>query len=211
MPALFDFDFGLALQRVTRELRDQPRTGRAFVANPFEAELVEAHREEWLRDLKCRVESGRWSPGPIEICDAPKGGNLVRPAARLGIEDRVVYTAAVGACLPNIFTATRWSQGTCDFATRLNSSKLDTTEWMRNPFRGWKEFVDRSVYRCQTHPVVVVADIAGYFENISMNLLASDLRRIGSPSPAIKLSIYRRGARCRHDGGRRVPTDVRHR
>ncbi|MFZ2114472.1 MAG: RNA-directed DNA polymerase [Solirubrobacteraceae bacterium] len=99
----------------------------------------------------------------------------------------MVYTAAVGACLPNIFTATRWSQGTCDFATRLNSSKLDATEWMRNPFRGWKEFVDRSVYRCQTHPVVVVADIAGYFENISMNLLASDLRRIECPSPAIKL------------------------
>src|SRR3954469_11846016 len=92
-------NFDLAYARVRDELNDQPRSGRAFVENPFERELLETNLARWLSALRKRVTAGTYTPGAIELCGAPKGGDLIRPAARIGLDDRVVYTAAVGACL----------------------------------------------------------------------------------------------------------------
>lgn len=182
-------DLHLAYERVREELRDQPRTGRALARNPFELDLIEIDRESWLDGLETQLSNGSYIPGPIEVCDVPKGGGLVRPGVRLSVADRVVYTAAVGACIDKLDTATRWSQGSCDFATRLNPSKLHERSWLRNPFKGWKEWHDRSLQRLDSSSVeyVLTADIAGFFENISIGLLRSDLARIGCPADVADL------------------------
>jgi hypothetical protein len=182
-------DFSLAYERVLDELRDQPKTGRALAANPFELDLIELDRDTWLDTLAQRVADGLYVPGPIEVCDVPKAGGLVRPGVRLGVADRVAYTAAVGACIKHLDKATRWSQGSCDFATRLNPAKLDQKEWLRNPFRGWQEWHDRSLQRLDSGGVeyVLTADIAGFFENVNIGLLRSDLVRVGCPTLAIDL------------------------
>lgn len=182
-------DFQLAYKRVWDELRDQPRTGRALALNPFELDLIEMDREGWLEALERQVVDGSYLPGPIEVCDVPKGGGLVRPGVRLSVADRVVYTAAVGACIDQLDRATRWSQGSCDFATRLNPAKLHEKEWLRNPFKGWKEWHDRSLQQVDSNSVeyVLTADIAGFFENISIALLRSDLARIGCPPDVVNL------------------------
>jgi hypothetical protein len=179
----------LAYARVRDELVSQPKSFRALVTDPWELDLVEVDRDSWLANLGALVDSGQFVPGPVEVCDAPKGGGLVRPATRLHLADRVVYTAAVGACLPAIDQETRWSQGACDFAPRLDPSALGKREWLRSPFLGWDEFRTRSLQRLDspTFEFVLSADIAGYFENVSLSLLASDLRRIGCPDPAVRL------------------------
>lgn len=145
--------------------------------------------DRWVAELEKTVADRSYVPGPVEICDVPKGGGLVRPGVRLSVVDRVVYTAAVGACLDRIDQATRWSQGSRDFATRLNPAKLHEREWLRNPFKGWMEFHDRSLQRLDSASVeyVLTADIAGYFENISIGLLRSDLSRIGCPADCVAL------------------------
>lgn len=183
------FDLDLAYARARDELVAQPITGRALVARPLELELAEVDLASWLADLSRRLEDASYRAGPITIYDAPKGAGLVRPASQITLEDRVAYTAAVGACLPAIDAATRWSQGKTDFAMRLDPAKLQHRKWFRSPFKGWSEFNERSLrYLNRTRTTdVVLGDIAGYFENISLELLRSDLERIGCPSPAVSV------------------------
>lgn len=182
-------DLALAFERVRDELRARPRTARALAHNPFEIELIELDLDSWIEVLDARLNNDEYVPGPIEVCDYPKGLGLVRPGSRLAIEDRVVATAAVGACLDQIDLATRWSQGSCDFAARLDPAHLNDRDWFRNPFKGWKEFHDRSLQRLDspTFNYVLSADIAGFFENVNLGLLRSDLVRIGCPHEAISL------------------------
>lgn len=185
----FDLDFGLAFERVRDELRERPKTFRALAHNPFELDLIEFDLTEWLSKLEERVQESGYIPGGIDACDYPKGSNLVRPGSRLAVADRVVFTAAVGACIDQIDNATRWSQGGCDLACRLDPARLHGRRWFRNPFKGWSEFRTRSLQRLDspTYSVVLTADIAGFFENINIGLLKSDLARIGCPAPAIEL------------------------
>ena len=182
-------NFDLAYKRVQDELVDQPRSGRAFVANPFERELAELDLESWLAALKSDVIAGHYSPGEIELCGAPKGGDLVRPAARMSLADRVVYTAAVGSCVKYIVAATRWSQRTLDFAPLFHATHSHQRQWLLKPFLGWERWNERSLSRLALARTkfVVTADIAGFFENVSISRLRTDLIRIGSPAEVVDL------------------------
>jgi hypothetical protein len=179
----------LAFQRVRDELHEQRKTGRAFVANQFELDLVEGDYGAWIKEVTRELKAGRYAPGPIEYCNAPKGGGLVRPGVRLQVVDRVVFTAAVGACLRRIYAATRWSQGTIDFATQINPNALSKRSWLFSPFTGWDQWRKESVECLEQGRTkyVLTADIAGYFENISIGILRSDLVRIGCNQDVISL------------------------
>jgi Reverse transcriptase (RNA-dependent DNA polymerase) len=179
----------LAFRRVRDELVEQPKSGRAFVANPFELALAEVDIEAWLRDIGARVEADAYVPGAIQLAGAPKPGDLIRPAARITLEDRVVYTAALGACLKEIVAATRWSQSKVDFAPSFDAKHTYQRRWLRKPFTGWAKWTEQSVGKLEKPSVrhVVTVDIAGYFENISITLLHSELNRIGCPTAAIDL------------------------
>lgn len=83
-------NFDLALGRVRDELSQQRKTGRAFVSNPGELQLVELEEGSWLRDLRQSVLDGHFTPGPIQICAPPKGSGLMRPGVRMSLADRVV-------------------------------------------------------------------------------------------------------------------------
>jgi len=179
----------LAFQRACDEITEQPKSGRAFVANPFELELIGVDYDGWVKTLAAQLKAGEYTPGPIEYCNAPKSGGLVRPAARMQVADRVVYTAAVGACLKDIYRETRWSQKKIDFAVAINPKGLSARHWLLAPFAGWDGWRVESVRRLTAGKCryVLTADIAGYFENISIGILRSDLVRIGCHENAITL------------------------
>jgi Reverse transcriptase (RNA-dependent DNA polymerase) len=177
----------LAFQRVRDELLDQRKSGRAFVSNAFELDLISVEYDVWIKELAAKLKAGDYLPGPIEYCNAPKGGDLVRPAVRMQIADRVIYTAGVGACLRDIYRETRWSQKKIDFAVRLNPKGLTARHWLLSPFVGWDEWRKESMRRLESSRCryVLTADIAGYFENISIGILREDLVRIGCPANAV--------------------------
>src|SRR5207237_415893 len=121
------------------------------------------------------------------IADIPKGNGAVRPAALLNLEDRVVYAAAVGALLSAINLGLGWSQGKVDFSYRLSES-VRRVEWFTNRFNGWSAFRKVSVERIDNGAAhVVLTDITGFYENIDLTVLFSDLRTLGADSDVIQL------------------------
>jgi hypothetical protein len=128
----------LEVELAWRRVKSDLQTGRVFVHNPFEVELVEANLGEWLDRLRDKIAAG-YRPSSAVVADIPKGNGAVRPAALLTLEDRVVYAALVGAILPSINDGLRWSQGTVDFSYRLSDSPR-RVEWFTNFFNSWSAF-----------------------------------------------------------------------
>ncbi|MGC1164870.1 MAG: RNA-directed DNA polymerase [Solirubrobacterales bacterium] len=188
MAPLDKMNFDLAFKRVVDELTQQRKTGRAFVTNPYELELVELDRAAWLADLRQLVLEGSYIPGPIQICSAPKGSGLMRPGVRMSLADRVVYTAAVGSCVKHIVKTTKWSQRKTDFAP-LFAEEFQKRHWLLEPFTGWDLWTTETLRRLGLAKTkfVVTADIAGYFENISLSRLKSELTRAGCPADIVEL------------------------
>ena len=188
MPDLPRLNFKLAYERVVDELDDQSRSGRAFVPNVFERELAEVDLSQWLEALEKEVRSGAFTPGPMSICPAPKGGHLVRPGARMSLRDRVVYTAVVGAIVPKFVAVAAWSQRKVDFAPLFHATQPTKRNWLVRPYLGWKLWSEGSGTRVRKTSVkwVVVADIAGFYENVSLARLSYELRRMGVNKPLVE-------------------------
>lgn len=175
-------DLRLAWQRVKWDITNS----RAFVRNPYEIDLVEADLDGWLSNLTQEIENG-FNPSAATIAEVPKGGGAVRPGALLNLEDKVVYAACVGTALPAIYSTLEWSQGEVDFSYQI-SKEHHRPEWMKSAFPAWASFRERSLQKIQqgaTH--VVVTDITGFYENIDIGTLISDLRQIGIDIEVVNL------------------------
>jgi hypothetical protein len=175
-------DLDLAWRRVKSDLQ----TGRTFVHSPLEIELIEAARVDWLDQLREKLRIGYRPHSPL-IADIPKGNGAVRPGALLSLEDRVVYSAAVGAILGSINTGLAWSQGRVDFSYRL-SERLRRVDWFTNTFNSWTAFRNASLKRIEEGATyVVLTDITGFYENIDLAVLFSDLRSLGADIEIVQL------------------------
>jgi hypothetical protein len=175
-------DLELAWRRVKNDLQN----GRVFVHPPYEHELVDAGKEEWLNQLQSKIVGG-YRPHSAVIADIPKGNGAVRPGALLSLEDRVVYAAVVGAMLPSIGAGLRWSQGTVDFSYRLSESPR-RVEWSISAFLGWSEFRKASTDRLDKGTAhAVFTDITGFYENVDLDVLFSDLRALGCDASVVQL------------------------
>ena len=108
---------------------------RVFVRHPFELALIESDLAGWLSKLSTDIAAGTYHPSSMVVCDVPKGKGAIRPGAHLAMNDRVVFAACLGACLPYIHTSLSWSQGVVDFSYQL-SKQPDDVQWLRNHFDG---------------------------------------------------------------------------
>jgi hypothetical protein len=175
-------DLELAFRRVKSDLK----TARSFIESPLEIDLVDTNQAAWLKQLSEKMAAG-YGPHSAVIADIPKGNGAVRPAALLILEDRVVYAAAVGALLPVINAGLGWSQGRVDFSYRLSES-LRRVEWFTNRFNGWSAFRNASIERIDKGAAhVVLTDITGFYENVDLTVLFSDLRTLGADGDVIQL------------------------
>ena len=175
-------DLRLAWQRVKSDITN----GRAFVRNSYEVELIEADLDGGLDTLKRQILDG-FNPSAATIAEIPKGGGAVRPGALLHPEDRLIYAACVGTALPAIYSALEWSQGEVDFAYQI-AKEHNRPEWLKRAFVAWGSFRERSLQKIRegaTH--VLVTDITGFYENIDIGTLVSDLRQLGVDPKVVNL------------------------
>ena len=164
----------LAWKRVKLDIPD-----RVFTRNPFEVKLIEYDLAGYLDDLNGRIRNDTYNPKPPNICDAPKPGRLVRPGSILAVEDRIVYYACLGACMPNIYETLRWSQGTVDLAYKI-SNEFENAKWLEKLVIGWRKFHTMSLKKIESDiSHVITTDISSYYEHVDIMTLMSDLRSAG--------------------------------
>lgn len=195
--ALVDLlDFDLAWTRTRPEILAHGRPG--------ELALIEQDADAWLAELEQSVRSGAYAPSPMEVVELPKALGIVRPLGRLVPEDRVIYTALVGACFPAIFDALAWSQGTRDFAHVLRRKENDPS-WVASRFKGWDHFRKASLIDLEEgFSYVAFTDIAAFYENVDFATLISDLNALGAP-PQVTKQLAACLSRWARLGGRGLP------
>ena len=152
--------------------------------------------DENLRRLARNLSTGAYRPSPLQEIDVPKTGLSVRPGSSLHIEDHIVAFGIAYLLAPlldrflpaSVFHFRVRKKGIKPDPKRLfenrepillrrpNRKRLQTFEdW----YEAWPDFVAeaQSLYQEEGFNLMVEADIAAYFENISHPLLADVLRQ----------------------------------
>jgi hypothetical protein len=151
---------------------DRPR--RCFVTHPYVFDWIAPDLLEWFQIIEDELDQG-YAPQDCLPCNRPKGNWMVRPGAILDLKDEVVLNAILGSGYKKIFEGLRWSQGACDLAYQL-TGKNDEPEWIRSGFLVWREWREKSLSKLSSQvKFVLVTDIAGFYENIELSRLQSDL------------------------------------
>lgn len=165
------------------------RPDRCFVVHPYVTEwLDDLNRDAWLERIQQRIEKG-FEPASGRVCFVPKPGHLLRAATVLSPEDEVVYNFLVGRLLPQIHLELyplQARKGGSDFGYQLQPSP-STPRWTRKQIESWHHLRRFSVERLATFPFVVVADIAGFYDNIDLDRLIWELRDVCGAQPEITL------------------------
>lgn len=162
------------------------RPDRCFVGSTAGLRLVEQDRDGWLKDLREKLAGG-YEPKPGRLCLVPKARSLLRPVVVLELDDEVAYTALLGRLLPHILGVLQEHQGDPDVAYQL-AGDPGVPRWVRSDFPIWRQWRERSVKKLdEGYSYVLVADVAGFYDNIDLRRLRSDLKNLDADSQILDL------------------------
>jgi len=176
-------DLDLAWRRVKHDITED----RVFVRHPYLVDLIEVNLNEWLEQLREKVANGEFQPSALRVCDVPKPKGAVRPGGDLGLADQVIYSALVSDARPQIQAALCWGNPLSDFAYRLREDPREVP-WFENFFKNWKAMTNYSL-KCieDGYSHVVVADVAGYYEQVDIYTLRSDINGLAVNEETLQL------------------------
>lgn len=187
----------LAWKRVRRDMK-----ARHFTVHPDIVDWIESDLPGWLDGPAAELTTG-YTPRPSKFAAVPKAGGLIRPGTILDLDDALVYNFLVGRLLHSIIQQLRWSQGSVDTAYPLPPT-AEAAEWTGIGFLVWRNWRDQSNTRLSALGVeyVVVSDITGFYENVDLQRLASDIRGVGADPEIVSLlqSCLRNWALPRNEG-----------
>lgn len=153
-----------------------------FLKNSLEVEIIEKNFKDWATQLQKEIETDKYAPRGIYICDVPKGKGLIRPGSHLSLTDNVYYTELLSQSYQSIFDFLKWSQEKVDFAYILTGDNKNPL-WLKNQFQGWNPFRETSLKYIESgFPYVIITDITGFYDNINHQTLQSDLKAAGVSS-----------------------------
>lgn len=163
---------------------DRPK--RCFVTHPYLFDWIESALDQWLDSVHAQLVSG-YVPHEMKTCFVPKAGWMIRPGAVLDLRDEVVYNALIGRAHQSIWQTIGWAQADPDVAYQLLEPS-DDHNWIRSGFPTWREWSSRSKEKITSGiSNVAFLDIAGFYDNIDLSLLRSDLIDSGAESVTVGL------------------------
>lgn len=188
-------DLQLAWQRMKGD-----RPHRAFYTHPRLIEWIELDLDGWFTSLTERLSDG-YVPHTSLTCSVPKPGWLVRPGTLLDEQDELVLNALIGSLYSKAYELLGTFQGDPDVAYQLETDGAKK-EWLQTGFRIWTEWRTKSLQKLKTSQFVVLADIAGFYENIDLQRLSSDLKPLFSSPDLLSLlmSLLNKWAQPRAKG-----------
>jgi hypothetical protein len=168
-------DIKLAWSRVQNDLKN-----KHFISPLFLPDILRVDIDNWLSELKIKVENKLYQYHPMEIIEIPKGNGLIRPGSLLSIDDNIVYAALVQECYINVFARIEWAQNEVDFAYIIHPDNLKTNNFYKKQLLCWNLFREQSLKKIdEGFMYVVVTDLASYYDNIDLSILNSDLKTCG--------------------------------
>ena len=150
------------------------RPNRAFYTHPRLFEWIELDLEGWFASVKQRLRDG-YTAHPSLTCSVPKPGWLVRPGTVLDEQDELVLNALIGSLYGKAYESLGPFQGDPDIAYQLQPNAA-AREWIRTGYRVWAEWRTKSSQKLSGAQFVLSSDIAGFYENIDLHRLSSDLK-----------------------------------
>lgn len=127
-----------------------------------------------------RMNAGNYVAAPTKVVEVPKDEFAVRPFARLSVDDRVAYEAAVRRLRPKIEA----ELGDTVFSARFNQKGRrrlkGVTEWTRFEEQGIQLHVEEDL------SLMISTDVVSYFEYVSIEILIRDLVALSGDSRAVK-------------------------
>jgi len=182
-------DLELGWRRTISDLSER----RAFVRHPFLDSIIATRLDAWLAELEHSVVSGEYRPDACRIVLVPKPYGHIRPGADLSIADQVVYNAIVEQMRQPIVEGLGPNAGSRDYSYHLRENRNDR-RWFEAFFARWQAFDRDSVAAIDDGAeFVVVADVAGFYENIDLYTLRSDLNGLG-----VNSSVLAQAMECLH-------------
>lgn len=177
----------LNLELAWKRVKQDFTTKKVFVEFQNEVTILEKNLDAKIHQLTKDIINEKYHPKQSIICEIPKIGGSIRPAAYLELEDRIVYTACVGACYEKIYNFINEEIGNIDFSNPIfaDSARI---EWISPSFSAWDGFRKKSLKLVDEFAsFVVVTDISACFENIDIKCLIDDLRQAGCDNEVLKL------------------------
>ena len=174
MKIIDDLDFDKAFKRVKYDARYD------FLRLPIEISIFEAHFEENIRFLKEAIEQEKYEVKNLRRIWVPKRGYFLRPGSIPHLEDRILFQAIVDKISGELEALLPPFEQQVVFSSRLTQDP-QSKSLFRHPRNLWIEFQKKAVEYCEEADTqfVLVSDIASYFENIDLRLLADTLTSSG--------------------------------
>lgn len=163
----------LAWKRVKEDFKQE-----SFYNYPFAERVIDSNLHGWLDLLKGKLQNEDYHPSSSETFDIPKKNWHIRPGGVLLLEDSVVYSALVYDALKPIYKELHWSAKKHRFSNILKSP-ADSQDWFEFNMRNWNKYTDTILKEAKNSKFVVQFDVSGFFENIEISRLISDLQDIG--------------------------------
>jgi hypothetical protein len=158
----------LAYERVKADNR-----WRVFYRHPFELALVGVSPDSWLEEVEQLVDSARYVAEPAPPLEVAKPKWHVRPGLALSLRDQLAYHYASLKAAAVVAPLLEWSAYTVRFSYRVARGGR---EWFEKEFQGWRNFDHVSLGKISDGAkYVIVADISGYYENIDIGRLVTEL------------------------------------
>lgn len=176
-----ELDIQLAWQRIKLDLKE-----RNFVKPVFLPAVIQSDLETWLGGLKHDFEAGNYQPHSMDVVEIPKGKGLIRPGSLLHITDNLFFTALVQECYQSVLQRVSWSQNKVDFAYIMTDDNIRSRYWFQYKVLGWTNFRTKSIEAINKGAqYVIITDITGFYDNIDIPTLISDLRACGVSSEIV--------------------------
>ncbi len=174
-----------------------------FVDHPHVQRWVEFDLHAWLLELQAELLAG-YTPRPSQMCWAPKPNGLLRPGSVLEVEDEVVYNVLIGRVFPALHAQIFDLRGEPDVSYQL-APDPDDPEWIKTDFRLWTQWRKRSLEKLESGvSFLLIADITGFYDNIDIKRLMSDVRQVHDAPDEIRLLTDCLNAWA-HPRGRGIP------
>ena len=169
-----DLDFERALKRVKYDARYD------FIRLPTEIAVFEARYQENVRYLQESIKQGTYEIKNLRRIWVPKRGFFLRPGSLAHLEDRILFQAIVDKMAMELEALLPPFEQQVVFSSRL-AQDLQSKSMFRHPRNQWIDFQRKAVEYCEEPGArfALVSDIASYFENIDLRLLADTLTSSG--------------------------------